>query len=44
MASIYLPSTSPANRARQNKPEFIEQWMRIREALPDGTHGQTFGV
>jgi hypoxanthine-DNA glycosylase len=33
MDAIYLPSTSPANRAYQSRPEFIERWMRVREAL-----------
>ena len=27
--SIYLPSTSPANRAQQNKPEFMNLWREI---------------
>jgi hypoxanthine-DNA glycosylase len=27
--SIYLPSTSPANRAQQGKPEFMRQWGRV---------------
>jgi hypoxanthine-DNA glycosylase len=31
--SIYLPSTSPANRATQKKPEFMEQWAQVAEAL-----------
>jgi hypoxanthine-DNA glycosylase len=31
--SIYLPSTSPANRATQKKPEFKTQWMQVAEAL-----------
>jgi hypoxanthine-DNA glycosylase len=30
--AIYLPSTSPANRATQARPEFIELWMQVREA------------
>jgi len=28
-AAIYLPSTSPANRAAQMKPEFMAAWRRI---------------
>jgi hypoxanthine-DNA glycosylase len=31
--AVYLPSTSPANRAYHKRPEFAEQWLRIREAL-----------
>jgi len=27
--SIYLPSTSPANRAQQGKPEFMKLWEKI---------------
>jgi hypoxanthine-DNA glycosylase len=33
MDAVYLPSTSPANRACQKKPSFMTQWMRVREAL-----------
>jgi hypoxanthine-DNA glycosylase len=33
ISASYLPSTSPANRAYQSRPEFIERWMRVREAL-----------
>jgi hypoxanthine-DNA glycosylase len=29
MKAIYLPSTSPANRAIQAKPSFMEQWAQI---------------
>ncbi|MDR1272662.1 MAG: DNA-deoxyinosine glycosylase [Clostridiales Family XIII bacterium] len=29
MEAIYLPSTSPANRALQAKPSFMEQWAHI---------------
>lgn len=29
----YLPSTSPANRAMQAKPEFFESWSRIQKYL-----------
>jgi hypothetical protein len=36
MTAVYLPSTSPANRAYRKKPAFIETWMRVREALNDG--------
>ncbi|MDR1796963.1 MAG: DNA-deoxyinosine glycosylase [Clostridiales Family XIII bacterium] len=31
--SIYLPSTSPANRAAQARPEYREQWMQVAQAL-----------
>jgi hypoxanthine-DNA glycosylase len=33
MPSIYLPSTSPAARAAQKKPDFMEQWSQIADAL-----------
>lgn len=33
LPSIYLPSTSPANRAMHKKPEFIEQWMMVKTVL-----------
>lgn len=33
MNAIYLPSTSPANRAQQGKPEFIQLWNQIKEYL-----------
>jgi hypoxanthine-DNA glycosylase len=33
MQSIYLPSTSPANRATQKKPEFMELWRQVADAL-----------
>jgi hypothetical protein len=33
MEAVYLPSTSPANRAYQKKPDFMAQWMRVRAAL-----------
>jgi hypoxanthine-DNA glycosylase len=36
MEAVYLPSTSPANRAYQRRPEFMAQWMRVREALDAG--------
>ncbi|MDR1495634.1 MAG: DNA-deoxyinosine glycosylase [Clostridiales Family XIII bacterium] len=36
MRSIYLPSTSPANRATQKKPEFMEQWAQVAAALTRG--------
>lgn len=29
----YLPSTSPANRAIQGKPEFLESWSQIKNYL-----------
>jgi hypoxanthine-DNA glycosylase len=31
--SIYLPSTSPANRAQQSKPEFMALWNEILKFL-----------
>ncbi|MDR1184838.1 MAG: DNA-deoxyinosine glycosylase [Coriobacteriales bacterium] len=31
--AIYLPSTSPANRAAQAKPEFKTQWRQVAAAL-----------
>ncbi|MCI8284533.1 MAG: DNA-deoxyinosine glycosylase [Firmicutes bacterium] len=30
---IYLPSTSPANRAQQKKESYLEQWKKILEYL-----------
>ncbi|MDR0904995.1 MAG: DNA-deoxyinosine glycosylase [Oscillospiraceae bacterium] len=33
MAAAYLPSTSPANRARQRAPEYFEMWRAVRAAL-----------
>ncbi|MDR2133330.1 MAG: DNA-deoxyinosine glycosylase [Clostridiales Family XIII bacterium] len=36
METVYLPSTSPANRAYQKRPEFMAQWLRVREALDAG--------
>jgi hypoxanthine-DNA glycosylase len=33
MPSLYLPSTSPANRAAQAKPAFREQWLAVARAL-----------
>jgi hypoxanthine-DNA glycosylase len=33
MEAIYLPSTSPANRAAQARPDFMEQWMALRRFL-----------
>jgi hypoxanthine-DNA glycosylase len=33
MRAVYLPSTSPANRAYQSRPAFMEHWMRVRDAL-----------
>ena len=35
MEAIYLPSTSPANRAAQIKPAFIRQWEQLSRALAD---------
>jgi hypoxanthine-DNA glycosylase len=31
--AVYLPSTSPANRAAQSKPEFMKQWTQLTTAL-----------
>ena len=31
--AIYLPSTSPANRFMQNKPEFWTAWEKVSQAL-----------
>jgi hypoxanthine-DNA glycosylase len=33
MDAVYLPSTSPANRAYQSRPAFMERWMLVHEAL-----------
>ncbi|MDR2088397.1 MAG: DNA-deoxyinosine glycosylase [Clostridiales Family XIII bacterium] len=33
MEAVYLPSTSPANRAYQKRPDFMAQWLRVRAAL-----------
>jgi hypoxanthine-DNA glycosylase len=33
MSATYLPSTSPANRASQARPEFKAQWQRVAAAL-----------
>lgn len=33
MGAIYLPSTSPANRAQQGKSEFMEKWNQITQYL-----------
>jgi hypoxanthine-DNA glycosylase len=33
MNAVYLPSTSPANRACQSKPAFLEHWTRVGDAL-----------
>lgn len=33
MQSIYLPSTSPANRMQQGKPEFYVLWNQVKEAI-----------
>jgi hypoxanthine-DNA glycosylase len=38
MTAIYLPSTSPANRAAQAKPGFLGCWRLVAEAL-DGELG-----
>jgi len=36
LTAIYLPSTSPANRALHAKPEFWEAWKLLREKLDVG--------
>lgn len=36
MEAEYLPSTSPANRALQTKPAFLDRWERILPYLEDG--------
>jgi hypoxanthine-DNA glycosylase len=33
LEATYLPSTSPANRAAQAKPEFMQQWLQLATAL-----------
>ena len=33
MRAVYLPSTSPANRAAQSRPAFMEQWTRVARVL-----------
>jgi hypoxanthine-DNA glycosylase len=33
MLARYLPSTSPANRAAQAKPLFLQQWAQVATAL-----------
>jgi hypoxanthine-DNA glycosylase len=33
LPSIYLPSTSPANRYTQAKPEYMSQWRQVATAL-----------
>jgi hypoxanthine-DNA glycosylase len=33
LETVYLPSTSPANRAAQAKPEFMQQWTQLATAL-----------
>lgn len=38
MEAVYLPSTSPANRAYQQKPVFMAQWLRVRAALDADRH------
>ncbi|HBT97303.1 MAG TPA: DNA-deoxyinosine glycosylase [Desulfobulbaceae bacterium] len=35
MTAIYLPSTSPANRAAQVKDSFMAQWRLVAKALED---------
>jgi hypoxanthine-DNA glycosylase len=35
--SIYLPSTSPANRAQQSKPDFMRSWEMIIPSLTPHT-------
>ncbi|MDR3325362.1 MAG: DNA-deoxyinosine glycosylase [Spirochaetaceae bacterium] len=34
--AVYLPSTSPANRAQHATPAFLEAWNQVRDALGDG--------
>ncbi|MDR1960723.1 MAG: DNA-deoxyinosine glycosylase [Gracilibacteraceae bacterium] len=34
-AAIYLPSTSPANRAGQAGPDFLAQWLQVKAALTE---------
>jgi hypoxanthine-DNA glycosylase len=36
MLATYLPSTSPANRAAQARPAFMQQWMQVASALRQG--------
>jgi hypoxanthine-DNA glycosylase len=36
MDSVYLPSTSPANRATQARPIYMERWQQVAEALGAG--------
>jgi hypoxanthine-DNA glycosylase len=33
LKASYLPSTSPANRAFQIKPEFMEHWLKLKPLL-----------
>jgi hypoxanthine-DNA glycosylase len=33
LAPVYLPSTSPANRAAQSRPGYWERWALVREAV-----------
>jgi hypoxanthine-DNA glycosylase len=33
MQAIYLPSTSPANRAQQSRPKFLALWQQVAKAL-----------
>jgi hypoxanthine-DNA glycosylase len=42
MPPIYLPSTSPANRAQQAKPEFRERWAQVAAALYGNDSGANF--
>ncbi len=35
MQALYLPSTSPANRATQTKPGFMQAWQQVAEALSE---------
>jgi hypoxanthine-DNA glycosylase len=45
MDAVYLPSTSPANRAYQQKPAFMTQWLRVRAALdaqPEASTGHSY--
>ncbi|MDR3090213.1 MAG: DNA-deoxyinosine glycosylase [Desulfobulbaceae bacterium] len=38
LPAMYLPSTSPANRASQAKASFMEQWMLVAQVLARKKH------
>jgi len=40
-AATYLPSTSPANRARQSSPAFREAWQQVPQAASGQAHTTT---